>query len=78
MIIVCDQAPVKWFYQQLQFYSTVKVERKKEMKIIAVFNQPSQIELKSQLETSLPNLKILGSLDDIKDYLPKFIEEVFA
>ncbi len=62
-IVICDQAPLKWVYQQIQSIFKLNVKRKKKKKSdmkIVVMNKPPPCNLEELLGLKSPNLKILN------------------
>lgn len=76
-IIICDQAPVKWVYQQIQFILKSNVKRKKGKKSIkvVVVNKPPLHNLEELLGVKFPNLKILNCAE-IADCMSNITEVV--
>jgi len=79
-IIICDQAPLKWVYQQIQSIFKLNVKRKREKKLdmkIVVVNKPPPCNLEQLLGLKSPNLKILDCTE-IADCMPNITEVILS
>jgi len=66
VIIICDQAPVTWVYQQIRFILRVRLKRQKAMKPdikVVVVNKPPPDNLEKFLSFQSPNLRVLNCVE---------------
>jgi len=79
-IVICDQAPLKWVYQQIQSIFKLNVKRKREKKLdvkIVVVNKPPPDNLERLLGLKFPNLKVLDCAE-IADCMPNITEIILS
>jgi len=79
-IVICDQAPLKWVYQQIQSIFKLNVKRKREKKSdmkIVVVNKPPPCNLEELLGLKFPNLKVLNCAE-IADCMSNITEVILS
>jgi hypothetical protein len=79
-IVICDQAPLKWVYQQIQSIFKLSVKRKREKKLyvkIVVVNKPPPCNLEELLGLKFPNLKV-SNCAEIADCMSNITEVILS